>query len=85
MAHININETELHTKWYAYWENNGEQFVNETWIKQYENCTMDDLPNSLDELFKKHCEEQYHILYWKFVNELDTAAIETEEPISDSL
>lgn len=46
---------------------------------------MDDLPMSLDELFKKHCEEQYHILYWKFVNEMNTAAIETQEHISDSL
>ncbi|VVC40251.1 RNA cap guanine-N2 methyltransferase,S-adenosyl-L-methionine-dependent methyltransferase [Cinara cedri] len=83
-TNISINESELHTKWYAYWEKNGENFVNETWLKQYGNCTMDDHPMSLEELYEKHREQQYHILYWKFVNELDTVTIETEEHTSES-
>lgn len=79
------NETQLHAEWYAYWEKNGEDFVNETWIKQYGSCTLDDLPMDPEELYKKHQEQQYHLLYWKFVNEKCLNNIGIEENSCDSL
>lgn len=77
LKNVNINDSQEHAKWYTYWEKNGEEFVNETWIKQYGSYITDDLPMDSEELYKKHREEQYQILYWKFINE--TASIETEE------
>lgn len=79
------NESQLHAEWYAYWKKNGEDFVNETWTKQYGSCTLDDLPMDPEELYKTHKEQQYHILYWKFVNEKYSTNIDIEKNSNDSL
>lgn len=79
------NESQLHAEWYAYWKKNGEDFVNETWTKQYGSCTLDDLPMDPEELYKTHKEQQYHILYWKFVNEKYSTNIDIEKSSNDSL
>lgn len=76
-VNLNFNESQEHAQWYAYWEKNGEEFVNETWVQKYGSRTTNDLPTDIEELYRKHCEEQYQILYWKFINE--TTAIKTED------
>lgn len=68
-TNLSTNESQQHAEWYAYWDKNGEDFVNETWIKQYGSSLTDDLPMDPEELYKKHCEQQYHVLYWRFINE----------------
>lgn len=78
-SHLSTNETQLNAKWYAYWEKNGEHFVNETWIKKYSSCTTDELPMDAEELYKIHYEQQYHVLYWKFVNEINLTSEKTED------
>lgn len=69
-SNLNINESQLYAKWYEYWENNGIDFVNETWVKQYGSCTTDDFQLHPEELYKKHTEQQYVKLYWKFINKM---------------
>lgn len=76
---LSTNESQQHTEWYAYWEKYGEDFVNETWIKQYGSCTLDDLSMNPEELYKNHREQQYGILYWKFINEMCLTTTENEE------
>lgn len=78
-TNLSTDESQQHTEWYAYWDKNGEDFVNETWIKQYGSCLTDDLPMDPEELYTKHREQQYHILYWKFVNEMAFTAPEVEK------
>lgn len=79
LENLNIDESDLYKKWYAYWEKNGDDFVNETWIKQYGSCTTDDLPIDVEELYTKHREEQYQVLYWKYMNEIKFTTTEVEE------
>ncbi|XP_025421482.1 trimethylguanosine synthase-like [Sipha flava] len=74
------DESQQNAKWYAYWEKYGEDFVNETWIKQYENCGLDDFPTNIENAYQEHCEQQYNVLYWKFINEMSIADAKTEEP-----
>lgn len=80
---INTDVSQEHAKWYEYWEKHGEDFVNESWIKQYGSCTTDDLLMDAEELYKKHSEEQYNLLYWTFVNEMNFADAKTEERTSE--
>lgn len=75
---LSTDESQQHAKWYEYWENNGENFVCETWIQQYGCSTMDDTID-IEELYKKHREEQYQILYWKFINEIGYTDAKIEE------
>lgn len=83
-TNLSTNESAESAKWYAYWESNGENFVNETWIKQYGSCTTDELPMDVEELYKVHCEQQYHVLYWKFIKEMCCNTEEFEDHNSDN-
>ncbi|KAE9545624.1 hypothetical protein AGLY_001167 [Aphis glycines] len=80
----NESQEQQHAEWYAYWEKNGEQFVNETWIKLYENYAPDDLPTDIENVYKKHTEQQYQILYWKFINEMCPTVSETTSENSEN-
>lgn len=83
-TNLSTDESQQHAEWYAYWEKNGEQFVNESWIKLYGSCVLDDLPTDPEELYQNHKEQQYHILYWKFINEIGPTVSETEKSTSEN-
>lgn len=78
-SNLSTSESQQHAKWYAYWQKYGEEFVNESWIKKYGSCVLDD-PIDLEKLYKEHCEQQYNTLYWKFINEMGIGDAKTEEP-----
>lgn len=78
-TNLSTDESQQHAEWYAYWEKNGENFVNESWIKLYGSCTLDDLPTDPEELYQNHKEQQYNLLYWKFINEISSTVSETEK------
>jgi len=80
-TNLSTNESQQHTEWYAYWEKNGEQFVNDAWIKLYENYAPDDLPTDIENVYQKHTEQQYQILYWKFITEMCPTVSETTSDI----
>jgi len=67
---LSTNESQQHAEWYAYWEKNGEHFVNEAWIKLYGSCIPDDLPTDIESFYQNHKEQHYHMLYWKYINEV---------------
>ncbi|KAL5241731.1 hypothetical protein ACI65C_009141 [Semiaphis heraclei] len=84
---LSTDESQQHAEWYAYWEKNGEKLVNESWIKLYGSCTLDDLPTDPEELYQNHKEQQYNMLYWKFVNEIGptvSVVSETEKSVSEN-
>lgn len=83
-TNLSTDESQQHAEWYAYWEKNGENFVNESWIKLYGSCTLDDLPTDPEELYQNHKEQQYNLLYWKFINEIGSTVSETEKSISEN-
>lgn len=83
-TNLSTDESQQHTEWYAYWEKNGENFVNESWIKLYGSCTLDDLPTDPEELYQSHKEQQYNLLYWKFINEIGLTVLETEKSTSEN-
>lgn len=83
-TNLSTNESQQHAEWYAYWEKNGEQFVNEAWIKLYENYAPDDLPTDIENVYKNHTEQQYQILYWKFINEMCPTVSETTSENSEN-
>lgn len=62
---------EANAKWLAYWENNKEEFVNEKWIEKYGSWEGEEHLMYNEELYQKHCKEQYYALYWKYINEMD--------------
>jgi len=78
-TNLSTDESQQHAEWYAYWEKNGENLVNESWIKLYGSCTLDDLPADPEELYQNHKEQQYNMLYWKFINEIGPTVSETEK------
>lgn len=73
---LNMDESDHYIKWYEYWEEYGEDFVNETWIKLYGSLAVDDLSTNMDELYTMHREKQYQSLYWKYMNEMHAAGKE---------
>ncbi|XP_050520681.1 uncharacterized protein LOC126894061 isoform X2 [Daktulosphaira vitifoliae] len=68
-------------EWYNYWEKNGEKFINETWVKQYGSCTLNDSDINIDELYQNHIKIQYTALYWKFVEEKSLKHFQIEKSV----
>ncbi|XP_026809384.1 trimethylguanosine synthase-like isoform X2 [Rhopalosiphum maidis] len=83
-TNLSTNESQQHAEWYAYWEKNGEHFVNEAWIKLYGSCTLDDLPTDIESFYQNHKEQHYHMLYWKYINEVCPTVLGTTSENSDN-
>jgi len=63
----NESEEDFEAKWYAYWEKNGENFINKKWLEKYADGSDDEFSMNISELYEKHREEQYNLLYWKYL------------------
>ncbi|XP_050442118.1 uncharacterized protein LOC126846570 [Adelges cooleyi] len=81
----NTENDNYYDEWYAYWEKYGDEFVNETWIKQYGSCTTDDLDMDVEQLYLNHKQQQYNILYWKFMEDKAWSLINIEKSKNENL
>lgn len=71
-------EEEVNARWLAYWEKNGEKIVLKKWKLKYKNVSENELSINISDLYEKHREEQYKIMYWKFIAKCDDTKYENK-------